>query len=105
MRIYTKEEIQNINRLLRSTKDTVMYRKYLVIRLHMKGLTNKHIASIVDIDRKTVGRYIAKYNTEGIDGLIPKKQPGHPSFLTKEQEQQVYTTISEKHLKKLALKA
>jgi len=96
MKKYAKEEMQAIQRLLRSTKDPVMYRKYLVIRLHMKGLTNKHIAEIVALDRKTVGIYIRKYILWGVDELIPKKSPGRPCFLTKEQEQQIYNAISEK---------
>ena len=73
-----------------------MHRKYLVIHLHMKGYTNKHIAEIVEIDRKTVGTYIRKYGVWGVDGLIPKKPPGRPRFLTEAQEQQLYETISQK---------
>ena len=96
MKHYPDAEIQNIRKLLRTTKDPVMHRKYLVIRLHMKKLTNKHIAEIVDLDRGTVGIYIKTYLALGIEGLVPKKPPGRPCFLTKEQEQQVYIAISEK---------
>ena len=95
MKPYAKEEVIIIRKLLRTTKNPVMQRKYLVIRLHMKGRTNKSIAEIVDLDQKTVGIYIKTYKSFGVDGLIPKKPPGRPSFLTKEQEQQVYKTISE----------
>ena len=73
-----------------------MYRKYLVIRLHMKGLTNTHIADIVDLDRQTVGIYINSYVNGGAEALIPKKSPGRPSFLTESQQQQVYDVISSK---------
>lgn len=93
---YPKGEINAIRSLLRTTKNPVMYRKYLVIRLHMKGNTNKRIAGMLDLDQHTVGDYIKAYKTQGIDGLIPKKSPGRPSFLTKEQEKQVYETISNK---------
>ena len=96
MENYTKEEIQIIRKLLRSTKNPVMYRKYLVIRLHMKGLSNKYITELVDLDPKTVSSYIAQYVIYGVNGLIPKKSPGRPSYLTKAQERQVYLTISEK---------
>jgi putative transposase len=95
METYTKEEIITIRKLLRSTKDPVMYRKYLVIRLHMNGQTNKSIAETVDLAPHTVGIYINTYKSQGIDGLVPKKPPGRPRFLTKEQESQVYRTISE----------
>ena len=95
MNTYTKDEIDTIKKLMRTTKSSVMHRKYLVIRLHMKGLTNKHISEIVDLDPQTVGIYINTYKTSGVVGLIPKKQPGRPSFLSKEQEQRLYKTISE----------
>lgn len=90
---YTKEEIQVIKRLLRATKSPVMYRKYMTIRLHMKGFTNKRIAEILDLEHHTVGNYINTYKMQGVDGLMPKKSPGRPSFLNKEQESQVYETI------------
>ena len=93
---YTNEEVSAIHKLLRTVKSSVMQRKYLVIRLHMKGLTNKNIASIVDINHHTVGVYINTYRKSGIDGLVPKKSPGRPNFLSKEQEQQLYETISNK---------
>jgi len=95
MKAYGKEEIGTIRKLLRTTKNTVMYRKYLVIRLHMEGITNKKIASMVDLDEHTVGIYIKTYKRLGIEGLIPKKSPGRPRFLTKEQEAQLYKTIKE----------
>jgi putative transposase len=96
MKEYTKEEIENIEKLYHSTKNTVMQRKYMVLRLHMKGYTQKQIAEVVGIDRTTVSDYIVKYIARGAEGLIPKKSPGRPSFLTKEQEQRLYMTISKK---------
>ena len=96
MKKYTGGNKQQIRILLRSTKNVVMYRKYFVIRLHMKGLTNTRIAEIADLDRHTVGIYINTYIESGIEGLIPKKSPGRPSFLSKKQELQLYDTISEK---------
>ena len=96
MKSYTGGEKQEIRKLLHSTKNKVMYRKYLVIHLHMKGLTNARIAEIVDLDYHTVGIYIKKYINSGVEGLIPKKSPGRPSYLSKEQEQHLYNTICEK---------
>ena len=51
---------------------------------------------IVDLDPQTVGIYIKTYKSSGVVGLTPKKSPGRPSFLSKEQEQQLYETISKK---------
>jgi putative transposase len=62
----------------------------------MKGYTNKKIAEIIDMSPHTVGIYVNQYNTFGADALVPKNPPGRPRFLTKEQEQQLYITISQK---------
>jgi len=93
---YTQKEIKEIRRLLRTAGNSVMYRKYLSIHLHMKGYTNKLIAETLDLDQHTVGSYIRIYKSQGVDGLIPIKPSGRPRFLTEEQEEQVYDTISNK---------
>ena len=94
MKNYTQDDILTIKELHRKTKDTVMQRKYLSIRLHMEGYTNKHIASIVDLDEHTVGIYIKTYDAQGVNGLVPKKQPGRPKRLSDDQEKNLYETIS-----------
>ena len=93
---YTKKEIKEIKCLLRTAGNPVMYRKYLTISLHMKGFTNKQIAEMLDLDQHTVGSYVRIYKSQGVDGLIPQKPSGRPKFLTKEQEELVYDTISNK---------
>ena len=92
----TKKEVKEIKRLMRTAGSPVMYRKYLAIRLHMKGYTNKFIADTLDLDQHTVGSYIRIYKLQGANGLVPKKSSGRPRFLTKEQEERVYDTISSK---------
>jgi transposase len=94
MGIYTKGDKKEIKRLLRKTKDTVMYRKYQVILFHMKGYNNTQIAELIELERKTVGRYIQNFKIGGIPNLVPKKSPGRPCFLDKSQEQEVFITIS-----------
>lgn len=92
---YTKEEKAIIRKLMRSTKSAVLKRKYLAIYLRMEGKLYGEIAKIMAIDVGTVGGYIRAYNEHGIDGLVPIKPSGRPHFLTVEQEQKLYTTISE----------
>jgi transposase len=91
---YTKADVKEMKRLLRKTKDTVMYRKYQSVLLHMKGYNNKEIAELVDVDRKTVGRYVQQFKVGGIEALVPKKSTGRPRLLDKFQEQELYMTIS-----------
>lgn len=95
MKHYTQEEISTLEKLLQTTKKNVMYRKYLVVHLHMKGYTNLQIADMLGLNKNTVGIYINTYDTQGADGLVPVRQTGRPKKLTDEQEQKLYTTISE----------
>lgn len=96
MKHYTQDEMKTIKKLLRTTKNPVMHRKYLTVRLHMKGYTNKHIAEIADLHPMTVSTYINTYDALGLDGLVPKKSPGRPKFLSVEQEHKLYETIRDK---------
>ena len=94
MRNYTKADRGEIKRLMRKSKDVVIHRKLQAVLLHMKGFANTKIAEIVEVDRKTVGRYIIQYKCGGIENLVPKKPPGRPRLLDKCQEQEVYIAIS-----------
>jgi putative transposase len=96
MKCYTQEEISAVEKLMKAAKEQVMYRKLLVVHLHMKGHTNLQIAEMMDLNKNTVGIYIKEYKIQGPDGLIPKKSPGRPSFLNEEQKQELHTTIREK---------
>jgi len=79
---------------MRKSKDAVMYRKLQSILLHMKGYKNTEIAKIVEVDRKTVGRYVIQFKSGGVENLKPKKPPGRQSLLNKFQEQELYMAIS-----------
>jgi transposase len=94
MENYTKADRSEIKKLMRKTKDAVMHRKLQSILLHMKGYKNTKIAELVEVDRKTVGRYVIQFKLGGIENLVPKKPPGRPSMMNKYQEQEVYITIS-----------
>ena len=62
----------------------------------MKGYPNFHIAEMMGLDKNTVGIYINTFEEQGVDGLIPEKSPGRPSFLNEEQEQKLHNTIRDK---------
>ena len=93
--MYKRCERRRIQKLMQKEKNVTMYRKYQVIHLHMNGETNKRIAGIVGLERKTIGRYIQIYIKDGIEELYPKKSPGRPCQLNKMQEQEMYTMICE----------
>lgn len=45
----------------------------------MAGYTVAQLAEQFDVCPQTVRSYIKAYNTDGIEGLVPKKQPGRPT--------------------------
>lgn len=97
--MYTKnnnDNLKNLNKLLRTTKNKRMLLRYNVIKLHLRGYNNKNIANIFDIQQHTVGRYINAYKTYGLEGLMPIKPTGCPSHLSKEQQEILYEVISTK---------
>lgn len=93
---YSKEEICEIKKLRKATKDAHMHTKLLVISLHMEGYQNKKIATIVSLDEHTVGIYIKNYLNNGVEGLNAKPKSGRPPQLSKVQENELYVTIKEK---------
>ncbi len=96
MKHYTQQDIETVEDLMKATKSRVMYRKYLVIRLHMTGHSNLSIAEMTGLNKNTVWIYINAYNERGSEGLIPKKQTGRPKRLTDEQEKTLFETIKNK---------
>ena len=79
MKRYTQEEISALEKLLQTSKNRVMYRKYLVVHLHMKGYTNLQIADMLGLNKNTVGIYINTYNTQGADGFGFRNRPTYSS--------------------------
>jgi len=92
----TKDEIQNLKRLARHSKEPRMKMRYDVIRLHLQGRSKSEIADIIDTTYQTVRNYINAYNKLGIEGLKINKPPGRAKKLTDAQEKQLYDCISTK---------
>ena len=94
MSAYVKADQKAMKKLMRKSKDAVMFKKFQSILLHMKGYKTIQIAEIVELDRKTVGRYIRRYKEGGAESLAPKKQTGRPRFMSEQQERELYGTMS-----------
>ena len=94
MKEYTENEKSTITKLMRTTKNAVMQKKFQVILLHMNGHTNVKIAEITTLNVQTIGIYINTYKQLGTEGLVPKKPSGRPHLLSKEQEKLLLETIS-----------
>lgn len=87
--------IQEVKTAMKEAKETRMFQRYLVILLHLQGMTYEKIMSIVPISHVTVGKYVKDYKKQGFEGLIPGKSSGRPHKLTEDQEQSLYQLIVE----------
>ena len=91
-----KDEIKELKKLMKTTRNKRLYIRYQTITLHLRGYSNKHISHIVDLCGHTVGTYIRRYKENGIAGLVPIKQTGKPKRLTDEQEKELVKVITTK---------
>jgi len=55
--------------------DMILHREKLLKDIQAKKRKIKDVAEILSVERETVGRWLARYRFEGLDGICPKK-PG-----------------------------
>ena len=84
------ESVSELKSLLRKT--SVGYQKQRLTALYLfrsgQAITRKQVAERLGVSRKTIGHWIATYETEGLDALLDRDySPGHPPRLSKEQQE------------------
>lgn len=90
-----EEKIQEIEILMKKTKNIRMYKRYSVIRNHLLGFSNKKISEMEILAPHTVGIYINKYYQNGLDGLTMKYDNcGSERKLSPIQEKELLDIIS-----------
>nr|WP_156889944.1 IS630 family transposase [Planococcus lenghuensis] len=99
-----EQRLAEIHRLLKTETNVRHYQRIHVIHLHLQGYRNGEIAKIEKLTEKTVGTYIKKYRTLGVDGLKMGHSPGAPPRLTPEQEEQVYEVVLNRTPSEVGLK-
>ncbi|ALS78468.1 hypothetical protein AUO94_07245 [Planococcus kocurii] len=97
MKLYTHENLEQrlaeIHRLLKTETNVRLYQRYHVIRLHLRGYSDRDIAEIENLTERTIGTYIKKYRKQGVAGLKMGHSPGVPHRLTPGQEEQVRAIV------------
>ena len=76
------EEIKALEQLHRRTKEADVRSRCQMILLSNDGRSPPQIAKEVRFHRRTVTRYIQRYETEGIDGLQTRPRSGRPPKAT-----------------------
>lgn len=90
------EKIEEIKDVLKNEKNIRMYKRYSVLLKHLQGISNKEIAKMEMLDVHTVGLYIKKYVTGGLDSLkMNYDKCGKRRKLSFEQEELLLKVITE----------
>ena len=76
------DEVTALEELHRRTKDADVRSRCQMILLSNEGLSPPKIAEQVRFHRRTVTRYIQRYEAEGIDGLLTRPRSGRPPKVT-----------------------
>jgi transposase len=72
-----------------NTEDPKAQRRLQAVRLYGQGRPMDDIAEIVGCDKRSVLRWCARYQAEGVTGLESKWRGGNNAKLTSEQRQEV----------------
>ena len=79
------DEIKNINRSLKTIKDSVIRERLLMVRASYKEPL-REVAQTFNCTHGTVGNWKNRYKKEGLRGLYTVPRNGRPKKITKEQE-------------------
>jgi transposase len=89
------EENRALKRLHRETDDADVRSRCDMILWSNDGLSPPQIAQRVRFSRRTVTRYIKRYEAEGLLGLFTQSRPGRPRRATTEYEAQLLQAIAQ----------
>jgi transposase len=93
LRELTAEEEKAVAQLTRTrTASARMVERAKIIRLASQGLGISAIARQLQVSRPTVGLWMRRFNTGGIEGLQDEARPGRPATYTPAQVSEVIAT-------------
>jgi len=71
----------------------VLYRRTTALLLLNTGLTQEFVAKTLGVVTRAVQKWTALYFSKGARALSPRKSPGRPSYLSREQKKQLSERI------------
>jgi transposase len=97
MKVHWKDQAdeQRLAARVDTTRDARQRDRYRVVLIAGRGLGDQaelereQIAAAVGRSRQFVDQWVGRYRKNGIDALVPKRQPGAARWLTEEQEAQL----------------
>ncbi|UCC52926.1 MAG: helix-turn-helix domain-containing protein [Anaerolineaceae bacterium] len=91
----TKKEISELKRLHRQTADADVRSRCDMILWSNEGLSPPQIPKRVRFSHDTVSRHIARYESEGINGLLTKPRSGRPRKVTADYEKRLLELVEQ----------
>ena len=89
------EEKKALEQLHRDTNDADVRSRCDMILWSNAGLSPPQIAARVRFSRRTVTRYIKRFEAEGLQGLYTKPRPGRPRRVTAEYEAKLLEAVEQ----------
>ena len=70
-------------------------RRLLSVKALALGIAYEQVLALFEISERTLRRWIAAFNSQGIDGLIDRRHPGRPRVIQAEQAAYFQTVIED----------
>lgn len=90
----TPKRIKELKQILKKIKSARERDRIRALIKLAEGRKRKDVANFLDINVKTLDRWISTFKKQGIKGLLDKKQPGNHRLLTKKQRNKVKAIIT-----------
>jgi transposase len=74
-------DAEQLDTLFRTTSDRKLRDRLQIVLMAHRGRPRQDIATDLGVHRRTVTRWINAYCDAGLDGLTPRKPPGHPAHI------------------------
>jgi transposase len=89
------DDAQRLGDLIDAESDAKQRDRYRAVLIAGEGLPGRpelqreEIVATLDRSRQFIDRWIRRYRTDGIDALVPKRQPGAKPKLTAQEQQEL----------------
>src|SRR5256885_17102392 len=72
------------------------HRRLLAVQRVLEGYSTEEVAEFLDVDPRSVRRWVAAYRADGDEGLLAQPTPGRPPKLTSTQEKIIRRWLADK---------
>ena len=92
----SKENLEEIKKARKNTNNKKEDRRLHAVELRALGYSNEEIVEIIQVNERTIIKWIQLYVTEGLQSILNKPRVGNNKNLTFEQEEELLERFQEK---------